>query len=88
MLGVHEVAANSVRHGPGHGELSLWQRSDRLIAQVRDPGGIDDPLVGRIEPAVAALTGRGLWLANRLFDLVQIRSTHAGAVVRMHFVLR
>jgi anti-sigma regulatory factor (Ser/Thr protein kinase) len=88
VLGVHEVAANSIRHGPGYGELSLWQRPDRVIAQVCDPGAIDDPLVGRIEPDATALTGRGLWLANRLFDLVQIRSTHTGAVVRMHLVLR
>ena len=88
VLGVHEVAANSVRHGPGHGVLSLWAQPDRLMAQVDDAGGFVDPLVGRIEPDVGSLSGRGLWLTNRLFDLVQIRSFASGAVVRMHFVIR
>ncbi len=88
VLGVHEVAANSVCHGPGHGVLSLWAQPDRLMAQIDDAGGFVDPLVGRAEPDVGACSGRGLWLANRLFDLVQIRSFASGAVVRMHFILR
>ena len=28
--------------------------------------------------------GRGVWLANQLCDLVQIRSGAAGTVVRLH----
>lgn len=88
VLGVHEVAANSVQHGPGHGTLSLWRRPDRLMAQVHDPGGIEDPLVGRAEPDVDGCSGRGLWLVNQVFDLVQIRSNGFGAVVRMHLLLR
>ena len=88
VLGVHEVAANSVGHGPGHGVLSLWTQPDRLMAQVDDTGRILDPLVGRVEPDLGAGSGRGLWLTNRLFDLVQIRSLASGAVVRMHFVIR
>jgi len=88
VLGVHEVAANSVRHGPGHGVLSLWTEPDRLMAQVDDAGRFADPLVGRVEPSLAECSGRGLWLTNQLFDLVQIRSFASGAVVRMHFVIR
>jgi anti-sigma regulatory factor (Ser/Thr protein kinase) len=88
VLGVHEIAVNSVRHGPGHGVLSLWSGPDRLLAEVHDPGRIDDPLVGRVEPDRVGLCGRGLWLANQLFDLVQIRSTASGAVVRLHFLTR
>jgi len=88
VLGVHEVAANSVRHGPGHGVLSLWAQPDRLMAQVDDAGGFVDPLVGRAEPDIDACSGRGLWLTNRLFDLVQIRSHSLGAVVRMHLLIR
>jgi hypothetical protein len=77
-----------VRHGPGHGVLSLWRRSDRLMAQIHDLGRIEDPLVGRAEPDLHESSGRGLWLANQLFDLVQIRSNGSGAVVRMHLLLR
>jgi hypothetical protein len=57
------------------------------MAQVHDPGGIEDPLVGRAEPDVDGCSGRGLWLVNQLFDLVQIRSNGSGAVVRMHLLL-
>jgi anti-sigma regulatory factor (Ser/Thr protein kinase) len=88
VLGIHEVAVNSVRHGPGSGVLSLWSGSDRLLAEVHDPGCIHDPLVGRVEPDRAGSCGRGLWLANQLFDLVQIRSTASGAFVRLHFLTR
>jgi anti-sigma regulatory factor (Ser/Thr protein kinase) len=88
VLGVHEVAANSVRHGPGHGVLSLWLQPGRLMAEVHDLGRIEDPLVGRAEPDIEEGSGRGLWLANQLFDLVQIRSNGTGAVVRMHYVIR
>ena len=88
VLGVHEVAANSVRHGPGHGVLSLWTRPGWLMAEVHDSGRIEDPLVGRAEPDIDDGSGRGLWLTNQLFDLVQIRSNGTGAVVRMHYVIR
>ena len=88
VLGIHEVAVNSVRHGPGRGVLSLWSDSDRLLAEVHDRGRIHDPLVGRVEPERVGSCGRGLWLANQMFDLVQIRSTTAGAFVRLHFLTR
>jgi anti-sigma regulatory factor (Ser/Thr protein kinase) len=88
VLGVHEVAANSVRHGPGEGVLSLWRGPDRLVAQIDDGGAITDPMVGRTEPARDAVSGRGLWLANQLFDLVQIRSCPSGTTVRLHSVIR
>ena len=88
VLGVHEVAANSVRHGPGEGVLGLWRGPDRLLAQIDDGGAITDPMVGRFEPARDAVSGRGLWLANQLFDLVQIRSCPSGTTVRLHYVNR
>src|SRR5262245_9118059 len=87
ILGIHEVAANSVCHGPGRGTLSLWSEPDRLVAEVRDSGRIDDPMVGRVDPDAVECSGRGLWLANQLFDLVQIRSNGSGAVVRMHMLI-
>ena len=42
-----------------------------------------EPLVGRERPAGPA-GGYGLWLANQLCDLVQVRSFPAGSVVRLH----
>jgi hypothetical protein len=38
-------------------------------------------------PADGQPYGRGLWIANQLCDLVQIRSSAAGTVVRMQMRL-
>lgn len=83
-----ELAANSVMHGGGSGMLRLWGEGDRLLVEVEDRGQIEEPLVGRLRPGVTQEGGRGLWLANQLCDLVQIRSSEAGTTVRLHFVAR
>jgi anti-sigma regulatory factor (Ser/Thr protein kinase) len=84
VAAVHEVAANSVSHGGGEGVLRAWQNGDSLIFEVRDRGYLDQPLAGRESPALDAEGGRGLWLANQFCDLMQIRSSEAGTVVRLH----
>ena len=83
VLAVHEVSANSVDHGGGGGKLRVWQEPDRLVCEVRDRGRIDDALVGRRTPSAEQGRGRGLWLANQLCDLVQIRSLPDGTAVRV-----
>ncbi len=87
VLAVDELAANSIRHGGGAGTLRYWREDAVLMCEVRDAGWLHAPLVGRIRPAVDARGGRGVWLANQLCDLVQIRSSHAGSVVRVHMSL-
>lgn len=85
VLAVSEVAGNSARHTPAHqGLLRLWEDDDILVCEVRDGGRIDDPLAGRRQPALGQEGGYGLWLANRLCDLVQVRSYLQGSVVRLH----
>jgi len=79
-----ELAANSVVHGGGRGTLRLWREGDDLLAEVEDRGLIDEPLVGRLRPVISQVGGRGLWLANQLCDLVQIRSGAGGTKVRLH----
>jgi anti-sigma regulatory factor (Ser/Thr protein kinase) len=81
---VHEVAVNSVRHGGGRGRLRVWRNAGALICEIRDQGRIDMPLVGRQRPGTSAATARGLWLANQLCDLVQIRCLPNESVVRLH----
>ncbi|MGN6634120.1 MAG: anti-sigma factor RsbA family regulatory protein, partial [Oryzihumus sp.] len=83
VLAVHEVSANSVDHGGGGGVLRVWREADRIVCEVRDRGRIHDPLVGRRTPTGEQGRGRGLWLANQLCDLVQIRSLADGTVVRV-----
>jgi anti-sigma regulatory factor (Ser/Thr protein kinase) len=88
VLSAHEAAANSIRHGGGGGSLSMWREDGAVICDVRDDGMLDEPLAGRKRPSWRAADGRGLWLANQLCDLVQIRSGRTGSVVRIHMRLR
>jgi anti-sigma regulatory factor (Ser/Thr protein kinase) len=83
VLAVCEVATNSIQHGGGKGRLDVWDENGELICAVRDSGRIDNPLVGRERPRPEQERGRGLWLANQLCDLVQVRSGPGGTDVRL-----
>ena len=83
IVAVHEVAANSVRHGGGTGVLRTWNGGAGVTCEIRDAGVITEPLAGRLRPRHAANGGNGMWLANQLCDLVQVRSSQAGTVVRL-----
>jgi anti-sigma regulatory factor (Ser/Thr protein kinase) len=85
VLAVSEIATNSVRYGGGGGELAWWREPQGLVVEVRDRGRIRDPLVGRARPTPSQSTGRGMWLAYELADLVQVRTLVEGTVVRLHF---
>jgi anti-sigma regulatory factor (Ser/Thr protein kinase) len=86
-LAASELATNSLRHGGGRGRLLLWLDDGRLVCEVADGGHVSDPLVGRRRPTNRQLEGRGLWLVNQLCDLVQIRTSPRGTVVRAHMRL-
>jgi anti-sigma regulatory factor (Ser/Thr protein kinase) len=84
VLAVNEVATNSVRHGGGTGTLRVWRGTRWLVCEIEDSGVIGDPLAGREEPRGEQHSGRGLWIANQLCDLVQVRSYATRSVVRLH----
>jgi anti-sigma regulatory factor (Ser/Thr protein kinase) len=84
VLAVDELATNSVRHGGGRGLLRVWEDDAVLLCEVRDGGLIEDPLVGRVKPSGDRVGGYGMWLVHQLCDLVQVRSSPAGTVVRIH----
>lgn len=84
VLAVHEVAVASVRHGRGPSELRIWEEHHSLVCEVRGSGRIVDPMAGRRPPAPSDDVGRGLWMANQLCDLVQVRSRKNGSTVRIH----
>ena len=83
-LAVNEAMTNSVRHAGGSGEIAFWFQGGTFICEVRDHGHIEDPSLGTIPPPPEQLDGRGLWIMNHLCDLVQIRPTADGQVVRLH----
>lgn len=84
MLAVSELASNSVRYGGGHGVLRLWDSGTGVVCDIEDDGRIDDPMVGRSRPVLSDKNGRGLWLVHQVCDLVQIRTSDHGTVVRVH----
>jgi hypothetical protein len=57
---------------------------DGVVVEIGDLCPVPDPLAGREWPPPADGPSRGLWLANQLCDLVQLRSGPGRAVVRMH----
>jgi anti-sigma regulatory factor (Ser/Thr protein kinase) len=83
ILAADEISTNSLRHGGGAGTIAVWTEEDEVVCEIRDRGRIAEPLAGRRRPTVEGSDGRGLWLANQLCDLVQIRATDAGSVVRL-----
>jgi len=87
VLAANELATNSMRHAGGSGILRTWQGDDTFCCEVRDRGRIDDPLAGRESPTDLRGSGRGLWIVNHLCDLVQMRSSASGSVVRLSMTL-
>jgi hypothetical protein len=78
-LAVREVAASAV---PGC-TLRVWAEPAALVCEVRDPDPVADPMAGRVQPRDAEPDERGLWLANQMCDLVQVRSTPEGSTIRI-----
>lgn len=84
VVAVSEIATNAIVHGHGRGSASFWTDGDYFLCDVRGSGHITDPLVGRLRPAAGQTHGYGIWLANQFCDLVQIRSSARGTIVRLH----
>ena len=88
VLAASEVATNSIRHGGGYGIVRIWRHGETIACEVRDEGRFDRPLAGRERPTGEDTSGFGLWLANQVCDLVQIRSFDSWSVVRLLMSLR
>ena len=88
VLAVSEVAANTLRHTPSAGTLTIWHDLDEIICEIHDDGVITDPLAGRRRPAPDAHGGHGLWLVYQVCDLVELRSGSTGTTIRMHMAIR
>ena len=84
VLAVDELATNSLRYARGEGTMRTWRENGSLLVEVVDDGHIADPLAGRDLPGPNEIGGRGLYLVNQLCDLVQMRSSPDGSVIRVH----
>jgi anti-sigma regulatory factor (Ser/Thr protein kinase) len=87
VLAVSELAGNTLRHAGGSGKVRTWRQGATFMCEVEDEGRITDPLVGRERPPDLHGGGRGLWMVNQLCDLVQVRTSDAGNVIRLHMRL-
>jgi anti-sigma regulatory factor (Ser/Thr protein kinase) len=87
VTSVNEVVTNSVMHGGGTAAVRIWREDGRVSCEVRGRGGFDKPLVDREAPGPDLTSPRGLWVANQLCDLVQIRTSGDETTVRLHMRL-
>jgi anti-sigma regulatory factor (Ser/Thr protein kinase) len=83
VLAADEIATNFLVHGGSGGTVRCWVDGAWFVCELDGPGTIADPLAGRLRPAPESTGGRGLWMANHLCDLVQIRNRGDGCVVRL-----
>ena len=92
----HELAANAVVHGAGHGRVRLWADGGFLYCQVSDdgrdgltnqPGASGD--ASRLDGAASwpAEHGHGLWLAGQVADDVGIGHGPSGTTATARFPL-
>jgi anti-sigma regulatory factor (Ser/Thr protein kinase) len=87
-LAVREIGTNAIAHSGGHAAtIRLWADPDRVVCEIKGAGVMSDMMAGRIFPAPESPRGRGLLIANRLCDLVQIHSAPAGTTIRLHMRL-
>jgi hypothetical protein len=80
------AAGSTLANGGGAGTLTVWRAAQALTCEIRYPGRLEDPLAGREWPPSEAGRNRGLWVANQLCDLVQLRSFRTETVARLHMV--
>jgi serine/threonine-protein kinase RsbW len=84
-LAVHELAANTVQHTSGGGQVRLWSDVGAVFCDVVDQGR-ERPL-GRAMPAADAVRGRGLPMVEQIGDEVTTWAGPQGTAVRIRLDL-
>jgi anti-sigma regulatory factor (Ser/Thr protein kinase) len=97
VLAVHELAANAIAHGAGHGQLRLWRVPGALCCEVTDggpanqgraTGGSTEPGPSPVETAVFPVeAGHGLWLARQVATRLDLWSDERGTRAVITFQL-
>ena len=101
VLAIHELAANAIAHGAGHGRLRMWERAGALSCEIVDAGPVGagpptGPSLGgagrptgpseAADPWPAA-NGHGLWLVRKVADQLDLRSGPRGTRAVVTFAL-
>jgi anti-sigma regulatory factor (Ser/Thr protein kinase) len=89
VLVAHELASNAVRHGGGSGWLRMWVSDSTLCCQISDKGnGFEYPRPDEHRrPPLGATGGRGLWIAARLADVLELITGPDGTVATVRLRL-
>ncbi len=84
---VNEAVANALAHASG-GELVVVQDDQRrLVAEVRDAGPGMPCSIAFTLPPPQAIGGRGMWLAAKLADHINIDADQHGTTIRLEMDL-
>ena len=93
VIAVHELAANAVRHGAGHGRLRVWKSGQALLCEISDDG-VPQPAGDDSNPATAAgaapwriEAGHGLSLVRQVADQARLTSGPDGTLATISFAL-
>ncbi len=85
-IAVTELATNGLVHGAPPVRVRAWRQAGTLLVQVDDAGGHPISVnAGYRPPDVAAGSGRGLWLARQLADVLTTHTSPGRTSVRLHF---
>jgi anti-sigma regulatory factor (Ser/Thr protein kinase) len=94
VLAVHELAANAIRHGAGHGQLLISKHGGALHCQVTDDGKPEAARAGAGPDTKAASQeavfwtsekGHGLWVVRRVADHLSLQSGPGGTIAAASF---
>jgi anti-sigma regulatory factor (Ser/Thr protein kinase) len=87
VFAINEGLTNAVLHGGGMGQLILLRNeTDRLIANVVDPGGATARLTEDLPPSTFSV-GRGLWAARRMVDDLTLITSVEGTSLRLEVAI-
>jgi anti-sigma regulatory factor (Ser/Thr protein kinase) len=84
VLAVNEITTNAVIHGRPPATVRAWETGGGVVVEVTDTGeGIRDTHAGQYLPPAESRGGRGLWVARRLCDELEMSSDGAGCTVTL-----
>jgi hypothetical protein len=87
VVAVSELVKRSSEGGGAPVTVRLWKERGRVVCELEDGSEFDDPLSDRQLPLDGNGRGFGLWLANQLCDLVQVRTLPGRTIVRLHLAV-
>ena len=87
VTAAHELAANAVRHGAGHGRLRLWADGQTLHCQVSDDGPAGQDPARHEAAAWRREHAHGLWIINEVADQVTLDRSSTGTTVTVTFTI-